>query len=221
MDCWRAAGAARKPGGELHRAGRTGFARPRCAGGDHRAEVATAVLAQDFSPLCRRTCCRRRPRNGTAFAPLWNRLRRWLKAGISSCATCIFWTRADQTATADTQFFCSNATGSLTVTINMTALPPGRYAVALADAAGAPLAGQMGVVLAWDGAATAWKLAGLTVRPGCSTGMMAYGTGCARGSWPRLILGAHGIAMTRRATCCCPSIFYPRRICKNCTRSSR
>ena len=56
--------------------------------------------------------------------------------------------------------------GSLTVTINMTALPPGRYAVVLADAVGSPLAGQMGLVLAWDGAATAWKLAGLTVRPG-------------------------------------------------------
>jgi len=73
---------------------------------------------------------------------------------------------SDQTATADTQFFCSNSTGSLTITINMTALPPGRYAVVLADAAGAPLAGQMGLVLAWDGAATAWKLAGLTARQG-------------------------------------------------------
>ena len=52
----------------------------------------------------------------------------------------------------------------------MTALPPGRYAVVLADAAGAPLAGQMGLVLAWDGAATAWKLAGLTVRPGVFDG---------------------------------------------------
>ena len=28
----------------------------------------------------------------------------------------------------------------------------------------------MGVVLAWDGAATAWKLAGLTVRPGVFDG---------------------------------------------------
>ncbi|MGP8173052.1 MAG: hypothetical protein ACLP7O_00730 [Terracidiphilus sp.] len=70
------------------------------------------------------------------------------------------------TAPADTQFFCSNASGSLTVTITMSALPPGRYAVVLADALGAPLAGQMGLILAWDGAATAWKLAGLTVRPG-------------------------------------------------------
>jgi len=75
-----------------------------------------------------------------------------------------------QTAPADTQFFCSNSTGSLTVTITMSALPPGRYAVVLADAAGAPLAGQLGLVLAWDGAATAWKLAGLTVRPGIFDG---------------------------------------------------
>jgi hypothetical protein len=77
---------------------------------------------------------------------------------------------SSQTAPADTQFFCSNSTGSLTVTIAMSALPPGRYAVVLADAAGAPLAGQLGLVLAWDGAATAWKLAGLTVRPGIFDG---------------------------------------------------
>jgi hypothetical protein len=75
-----------------------------------------------------------------------------------------------QTAPADTQFFCSNSTGSLTVTIMMNALPPGRYAVVLADAVGAPLAGQLGLVLAWDGAATAWKLAGLTVRQGAFDG---------------------------------------------------
>ncbi len=77
---------------------------------------------------------------------------------------------SSQTAPADTQFFCSNSTGSLTVTITMSALPPGRYAVVLADAAGAPLAGQLGLVLAWDSAATAWKLAGLTVRPGIFDG---------------------------------------------------
>jgi hypothetical protein len=77
---------------------------------------------------------------------------------------------SSQTAPADTQFFCSNSTGSLTVTITMSALPPGRYAVVLADAVGAPLAGQLGLVLAWDGAATAWKLAGLTERPGIFDG---------------------------------------------------
>jgi len=76
------------------------------------------------------------------------------------------------TATADTQFFCSNASGSLTVTMNMRSLPPGRYAVVLADAVGSPSAGQIGLVLAWDptSAPAAWKLAGLTVRPGTFDG---------------------------------------------------
>jgi hypothetical protein len=77
-----------------------------------------------------------------------------------------------QTATEDTQFFCSNTTGSLTVTMNMRSLPPGKYAVVLADAVGAPLAGQIGLVLALDttGVAPAWKLAGLTVRQGTFDG---------------------------------------------------
>jgi hypothetical protein len=76
------------------------------------------------------------------------------------------------TAPADTQFFCSNSTGSLTVTMNMRSLPPGRYAVALADAAGSAMAGQIGLVLAWDttAAPAAWKLAGLTVRQGTFDG---------------------------------------------------
>jgi hypothetical protein len=75
-------------------------------------------------------------------------------------------------APADTQFFCSNASGSLTVTMNMRALPPGRYAVVLADAAGAELAGQLGLVLAWDGtgAPPSWKLAGVSVRQGSFDG---------------------------------------------------
>jgi hypothetical protein len=73
---------------------------------------------------------------------------------------------SNQTAPADTQFFCSNATGSLTVSITMSALPPGRYAVILADAIGSAQMAQMGLILAWDPTATAWKLAGLTIRPG-------------------------------------------------------
>ncbi|MGA2671732.1 MAG: hypothetical protein ABSE99_00780 [Terracidiphilus sp.] len=73
-------------------------------------------------------------------------------------------------APADTQFFCSNSTGSLTVTITMHALPPGRYAVVLADAAGAPQGGQLGLILAWDGASSGWRLAGLSVRQGIFEG---------------------------------------------------
>lgn len=74
-----------------------------------------------------------------------------------------------QSAPADTQFYCSNASGSLTITIFMRDLPPGRYAVLLADAAGSPLAGQMGIILAVDNTST-WRLAGLTIRQGVFNG---------------------------------------------------
>jgi hypothetical protein len=73
-----------------------------------------------------------------------------------------------QTTPADTQFFCSNSNGSITVTINMRGLPPGRYVIALADAAGAPYAGQLGIVLAWDGGS--WRLAGVSTRQGIFNG---------------------------------------------------
>ncbi len=67
----------------------------------------------------------------------------------------------------DTEFFCSNTSGSLTVTVTMRGLPPGKYAVVLADAAGAPLDGQIGIILAWQpGADGGWKLAGLSVHQG-------------------------------------------------------
>jgi hypothetical protein len=71
------------------------------------------------------------------------------------------------TAPSDTQFFCSNANGSMTVAINMHALPPGKYALILSDAAGAALAGQMGFVLVWDTTgAPGWKLGGFSARQG-------------------------------------------------------
>ena len=73
-------------------------------------------------------------------------------------------------APADTQFFCTSSSGTLTVTFTMRALPPGRYAVVLADAVGAPYAGQLGFVLVWDGPAGGWKLGGLNVRPGALDG---------------------------------------------------
>jgi hypothetical protein len=71
-------------------------------------------------------------------------------------------------APADTQFFCSNSNGSMTVTISMRGLPQGRYAVVLADAAGAQLGGQLAFILGWD--ANAWKLGGVFLRPGILDG---------------------------------------------------
>lgn len=74
-------------------------------------------------------------------------------------------------APSDTQFFCSNSNGSLTVTINMHALPPGKYAVVLSDAVGAAMAGQMAFVLAWDQTGTpGWKLGGFSARQGLFNG---------------------------------------------------
>ncbi|MGB0065329.1 MAG: hypothetical protein WBP85_12855 [Terracidiphilus sp.] len=131
--------------------------------------VATAVIAQDDSTL-----------QGILLpqeASQWEGIRGavdqaapLVKGGQFTLRSLYLLDASDQTATQDTQVFCSNPSGSLTVTITMSQLPPGRYAVALLDAAGSEMAGQMGVVLAWDGAATAWKLAGLTVRPGVFDG---------------------------------------------------
>jgi len=75
-----------------------------------------------------------------------------------------------QPAPADTDFFCTNASGSMNITLSMRNLPPGRYAVLLADALGSPLAGQVGLVLAWNPQASQWQLAGLSVRPGALDG---------------------------------------------------
>ncbi|HEY1254119.1 MAG TPA: hypothetical protein VGF01_05015, partial [Terracidiphilus sp.] len=67
------------------------------------------------------------------------------------------------TAPADAQFFCTSASGALTVTLTLRALPPGRYALVLAEAAGTSGAGQIGLMLAWDGPASGWRLGGLSI----------------------------------------------------------
>jgi hypothetical protein len=72
---------------------------------------------------------------------------------------------------ADTQFFCTNADSSVTVTINLRSLPPGRYTLLLGDATGAPLAGQLAFILGTDAAAGGkWKLGGIFVREGALDG---------------------------------------------------
>lgn len=76
-----------------------------------------------------------------------------------------------QTGPADAEFFCSGSNGNLLVTINMRQLPPGKYAIILADSVGAPMGGQLGLVLAWDDASPAgWKLAGLSAHQGVFDG---------------------------------------------------
>ncbi len=134
------------------------------AAGDRLAE---AVLQQDFATLQAALL--------PAEAAEWSGIRGAIelaeplvKGGQVQLWSLYLLDAASMTAPTDTEFFCSNASGSLTVTITMHALPPGRYAVVLAEAAGAPLGGQLGIILAWDGAA--WRLAGVSVRQGIFDG---------------------------------------------------
>jgi hypothetical protein len=131
--------------------------------------VATAVIGQDYSTLQAVLL----PQEASQWEGIRGAVEQaapLIKGGQFKLRNLYLLDASEQTVPMDTQFFCSNAAGSLTVTVNMNALPPGRYAVALADAAGSQAAGQMGLVLAWDGAAKEWKLAGLTVRPGVFDG---------------------------------------------------
>jgi hypothetical protein len=133
--------------------------------------LAQAVLRQDYPTLQAALL--------PAEAAEWDEIRGaveaavpLMKGGQVQLRNLYLLDASSMTATADTQFFCSNQSGSLTVTITMRSLPPGRYAVVLADAAGAALGGQLGLILAWDptGATPAWKLAGLSVRQGIFDG---------------------------------------------------
>ena len=93
-----------------------------------------------------------------------------LKGGQAQLRSLYLLDATAMTGAADTQFFCSSSNGSLTVTINLSALPPGRYGLVLADAAGSAQAAQVGLILAWDNGAGGWKLAGLFIRQGAFDG---------------------------------------------------
>jgi hypothetical protein len=130
-------------------------------------QLTQAVFAQDYGAL--------RAALLPAEAGSWDGIRGaveqsgdLLKNGQPKLRNLYLLDASMQTAAADTQFFCSSANGALTVSMTMPALPPGKYAVVLADAESAPLAGQLGMVLALDGGA--WKLAGLTLHQGSFNG---------------------------------------------------
>ncbi|HEY9126828.1 MAG TPA: hypothetical protein VIM62_06860 [Acidobacteriaceae bacterium] len=73
---------------------------------------------------------------------------------------------------ADSQFFCTNADSQITITINLHNLPPGKFALLIGDAAGAPLAGQLAFILGQDSsqAGGQWKLGGIFAREGALDG---------------------------------------------------
>jgi hypothetical protein len=74
---------------------------------------------------------------------------------------------SDLKAAADAQFFCTTADSAMTVTVNLHNLPAGRYALLLGEFAGSPMAGQVALILGFDGK---WKLGGLFVREGLLDG---------------------------------------------------
>ncbi len=136
-------------------------------------QLASAVIRQDFSSLQATLL--------PAVAQQWPGMREVIeqgapevKAGQVQLNAIYLLDATSLTAPADTQFFCSNANASLTVTISMRSLPPGKYAVILAyvlggaSGASAPVQGQLGFILGLD--ANAWKLGGVFVRPGVLDG---------------------------------------------------
>jgi hypothetical protein len=78
---------------------------------------------------------------------------------------------SDLKGPADTEFFCTNADSAATMTITLHSLPAGRYALLIGDYEGAPMAGQIALILGADATAGgAWKLGGLFAREGALDG---------------------------------------------------
>jgi hypothetical protein len=78
---------------------------------------------------------------------------------------------SDLKGPADTEFFCTNADSAATMTITLRNLPAGRYALLIGDYEGAPLAGQLALILGADATAGGkWKLGGIFVREGSLDG---------------------------------------------------
>lgn len=89
------------------------------------------------------------------------------KGGTLRWRTMYLLDASDQKAPQDTEFFCANPENTLTVTVNLHNLPPGRYALVLGDYLKAPLAGQLAMILADS---QGWKLGGLFAREGALDG---------------------------------------------------
>jgi len=133
--------------------------------------LSVAILQQDYSTLQAQLL--------PAISSQWDGIHGevelgapLVKGGQAQIQAIYLLDASSQIETTDDQFFCSNANGSLTVTVSMHALPPGKYAVVLANAVGAPLGGQIGLIVVWDptGANPSWKLGGVSVRQGIIDG---------------------------------------------------
>lgn len=131
--------------------------------------LAVAVVQQDMSTIQASLL--------PAVAPQWDAIRgaveqgaAAIKGGQPQLNSMYLLDATSLTAPADTQFFCSNSDGSMTVTINLSSLPPGKFAVVQAYVIGAPapgaspaIIGQIAFILGLDG--NTWRLGGVFVRP--------------------------------------------------------
>lgn len=137
-------------------------------------QLGNAIIQQDLSSI-----------QGTlmpAVAGQWDGIRgvieqgaSYVKGGQVQLNTVYSLDATSLTAASDTQFFCSNSNGSMTVTISMRSLPPGKYAVILGyvltptPGRAAPMTGgQLGFILGLEN--NAWKLGGVFLRPGTLDG---------------------------------------------------
>lgn len=135
--------------------------------GESAARILTAVQGQDYATL-----------QGvllTAEAGDWNSIKSEAdhaavvtEGGQIKLRNLYMIDNSAAKAVADTQAFCSNASGSLTVTVTLRALPPGIYAVILSDSLGGKLAGQVGLILAVEKGM--WKLGGISAHEGMLDG---------------------------------------------------
>jgi hypothetical protein len=138
-------------------------------------QLGNAVIGQDFASLQSTLL--------PAVAPQWEGIRgvieqggAYVKGGQVQLSALYELDATSLTAPSDAQFFCSNTNGSLTVTVSMRNLPPGKYALILAYVLGSagpgqsPSAtvGQLGFILGLEG--NAWKLGGVFLRPGLLEG---------------------------------------------------
>jgi hypothetical protein len=111
-----------------------------------------------------------------AIASQWDSIRQAVEAGGPSVKggqpqinAMYLLDATSNTAPADAQFFCANADGSMTVTITLGNLPPGKFGVIQtyvmsAPAGAAPaIVAQITFILGLDG--NAWKLGGVFIRP--------------------------------------------------------
>lgn len=94
-----------------------------------------------------------------------------VKGGELHWRTAYLLDATDLKAVQDAQFFCTNSDNTLTVTVNLRNLPPGKYTLMVADYTGAALAGQLALILGADSTAGGkWKLGGIFAREGAIEG---------------------------------------------------